>query len=67
MDMVQELLAEIDEGNTLLATFEDGEYAVWVDYGHKTSTAPYEGVTQDELDAVVKQFPDKVTIRHLAG
>lgn len=65
IDMVPELLAEIEDGHTLLATREDGgdAYAVWIDYGERTSMAPYEGVTRAELDAVIAQHPDKVFVR----
>lgn len=65
MAVVSEMLAEIADGNALLATYEGGEYAVWVDYGTKTSSAPFEGVTQAKLDAVQAQHPDKVMVRHL--
>lgn len=33
-------------------------YAAWVEYGSgKTSIAPYEGVTQEELDYVIANAP----------
>ena len=63
--VVNEMLAEIADGNALLATCEGGEYAVWADYGTKTSSAPFAGVTQAELDAVLAQHRDKVTVRRL--
>ncbi len=61
MALVNEMLDEVR--TKLLATREENEdgsvsYAVWVAYGHGgTSSAPYEGVTQAELDALIAQAP----------
>jgi hypothetical protein len=64
MSTINDLLNEIDHGYTLVVyEVENGEYAVWVNYGSKTSTAPYEGVTRAELDAVIARHPDKVVVR----
>lgn len=56
--------AMLDEVRTkLLARREENEdgtvsYAVWVQYGHGgTSSAPYEGVTQAELEHLIAEAP----------
>jgi hypothetical protein len=64
-DMVNELLAEISQGYSLLADPTEGTFNVWVVYEDGgTSMAPYEGVTNDELRAVHMLHPDKVSHRY---
>lgn len=62
MALVNEMLDEVR--TKLLAVREENEdgttsYAAWVQYGSgKTSSAPYEGVTQAELDQLIAQAPE---------
>lgn len=64
-DVVTRMLADIDGGETLIAEHHDSGFLVWANHGVTTSTLPYTGVTQAELDAVIEAHPDKVTIRNL--
>lgn len=64
-DVVTQMLADIDGGENLIAEYYDSGFLVWSNYGVTTSTSPYKGVTQAELDAVIEAHPDKVTIRNL--
>lgn len=63
-DVVTRMLADIDGGKTLIAEHHDSGFLVWANHGVTTSTLPYKGVTQTELDAVIEAHPDKVTIRN---
>lgn len=72
MAMVNEMLDEVR--TKLLAVREEGDdgavsYAVWVQYGSgKTSYAPYEGVTQAELDHLIAHAPTgSVEVREYEG
>lgn len=64
MRVVNNLLAEIDEGNTLLVDPTDGTFNVWTmnEFG-KTSMAPYEDVTLATIAEVRARHPASVVIR----
>lgn len=64
-DMVTRMLADIDGGKTLVAERHPSGFLVWANHGVTTSTSPYKGVTQAELDAVIQAHPDKIAVRNL--
>lgn len=64
MAVVNDLLNEIADGNTLLADPVDGKFNVWVEYPEgRTSMAAFEGVTLATIAEVRARCPSSVYFR----